>query len=103
MNQQLSHPSTHLQARDDRLSGLLKAAAGGDAQSFESFYDATVGDVLALAARLAGERLEDVLTASYLQAWRQAARFDPQRACAFDWLLAIVREQAGDPDRETSR
>lgn len=103
MNQQLSDPSPSLRARDDQLSGLLQAAARGDAQSFESFYDATVGDVLALAARLAGQRLEDVMTASYLQAWRQAAGFDPKRAGVLDWLLAIVLEQAGDPDREAPR
>lgn len=87
-------------APDTGFSGLLSASAGGDALAFESFYDATVRDALALAGQLARGSLEDVLTASYLQAWRDCARFDPALAGALDWLLAIVREQAGRRDRE---
>lgn len=82
------------------LSDLLSASAGGDAPAFESFYDATVRDALALAGQLVRGSLEDVLTASYLQAWRDCARFDPALAGALDWLLAIVREQAGRRERE---
>ena len=82
------------------LAGLLCASAGGDAPAFESFYDATVCDALALAGQLVRGNLEDVLTASYLRAWRDCARFDPALAGPLDWLLAIVREQAGGPDRE---
>lgn len=92
-------------ARDDELAALLKASAGGDAQAFESYFGATVQDALELACRLTGEHLEDVLTSSYLQAWRDAARFDPARGSALQWLLAIVRSKAASAtnDSEFSR
>lgn len=100
MKEQYSDPSASPRTGDDKLSDLLKASAGGDALCFESFYDATVSDALALASQLAGEQREDVLTASYLQAWHEAARFDAERGSALDWLLAIVRGQAHGRDRE---
>jgi RNA polymerase sigma-70 factor (ECF subfamily) len=103
MNQQFHDPPAGPRAHDAWLSGLLAASAGGDAQAFERFYDATVRDALALAGQLLRGPLEDVLTASYLQAWRDCARFEPAHGGALDWLLAIVREQAGRPDPEPSR
>jgi RNA polymerase sigma-70 factor (ECF subfamily) len=81
----------------ETLSGLLKASARGDKRSFEAFYDATAFEALALAAQLAFERREELLARSYLQAWRDALRFDPERESAFDWLLAIVRQLARTP------
>lgn len=78
----------------ETLSGLLKASAGGDTRCFETFFDATALEVLTLATRLAFERREELLAESYLQAWRDAPRFDPERESAFDWLLSIVRQQA---------
>jgi RNA polymerase sigma-70 factor (ECF subfamily) len=39
---------------------------------------------------------EDVLAESYLQAWRQAKAFDPNRGRASTWLLTIVRSRALD-------
>ena len=85
---------------DAELSRLLNAAAAGDANAFESFYDATVRDTLALTGQLVPGPLEAILTATYVQAWRDCARFDPALAGALDWLLAIVREQAGGRGRD---
>lgn len=102
MNQQIPDPPASPRARDPRLPDLLKASASGDAQAFESFYDATVRDALALAGRLVAGPVEETLTAVYLRAWKDCARFDPAHS-ALDWLLAIVRQQAADSDREGPR
>lgn len=99
MNQQFSDPPASPRAHGPQLSALLEAAAAGDAQAFERFYDATVGDALTLAGRLVPGPLEDVLTAVYLRAWKDCARFDPAHE-ALDWLLAMVREHAACPGRE---
>ena len=96
MNQQFQPPDGPW-AGGNHLPPLLAASARGDAHAFESFYDATVNDALVLAGQLAGAP-EDVLTASYLQAWHDCASYDPVQAGALDWLLAIVREQAGRPE-----
>lgn len=105
MNEPSPDPFAAQRAHDTQLAALLKASAGGDAQAFEAYYDATVANAMELACRLTGEHLEDVLTICYLQAWRDAAKFDPSRGSARDWLLAIVRSKApaATNDSEFSR
>jgi RNA polymerase sigma-70 factor (ECF subfamily) len=86
---------------DPQLALLLQAAAAGDARAFEQFYDATARGVLAVVRRIAGDNhAEDVLSEAYLQAWRDAARFDAQRGSAIAWLLAIARSRALDRLRQ---
>ncbi len=84
-------------ARDAQLADLLRSSAAGNASAFESFYDQTVGYAQALARRMVrpGD-LDDVLADAYFQAWREAARFDPQRGGAVAWLLTVVRTRALD-------
>jgi RNA polymerase sigma-70 factor (ECF subfamily) len=83
--------------RDERLAGLLAAAAQGDAGAFEAYYDATVAYARAAARRLlSGADLEDLLADAYFEAWRNAARFDSQRGSAVTWLLVIVRSRGLD-------
>ena len=49
-------------ARDGELAALLKAAAGGDARAFESFYNATSRYAMAVVRRVAGDaHAEDAL------------------------------------------
>lgn len=88
-------------ARDARLATLLCAAAGGSAQAFEDFYDASAAHARALARRLlrGPQReadIEDLLADAYFEAWRLAARFDAARGSAVTWLLQIVRSRALD-------
>lgn len=83
--------------RDAELARLVHAAAGGDCTAFEAFYDRTLGYAQAVAGRLLhGADLEDLLADAYFEAWRCAARFDPQRGSAVTWLLTIVRSRALD-------
>jgi RNA polymerase sigma-70 factor (ECF subfamily) len=88
-------------ARDARLATLLAAAAGGSAQAFEDFYDASAAHARALARRLlrGPQReadIEDLLADAYFEAWRLAGRFDATRGSAVTWLLQIVRSRALD-------
>ena len=101
MNEKLSDLPAQPGRPDAELSRLLSAAAAGDANAFESFYDATVRDALALASQLVPGPLEAILTATYVQAWRDCARFDRAHS-ALDWLLGIVREMAGSSRRKGS-
>lgn len=84
-------------ARDQRLALLLARSAAGDAQAFEAFYDASVVHARTLARRILRDaELDDVLAEAFLQAWRNAARFDAARGSAMAWLLTIVRTRALD-------
>lgn len=90
-------PAVDRRERDQRLAGCLLAAAAGSGSDFEAFYDATIGYARALARRiLQGADLEDALADAYLDAWRQAGRFDPDRGSPVTWLLGIVHSRALD-------
>lgn len=79
------------------LADLLHAAARGDAESFEKFYLRTIRLSGAVIYKLTGgTHVEDVLSESYFQAWRQVKRFDAQRGNALAWLLNIARSRALD-------
>ncbi len=80
------------------LVGLLGRSAAGDAQAFARFYDLTVSRVYGLVLRvvLDSAQAEEVTQETYLDAWRQADRYEPGRGAAVAWLLAIAHRRAVD-------
>ncbi len=100
-----THPDAPLQpaddpqrrARDEQLALLLKRSAGGDAQAFEAFYDASIVHARTLARRILRDaELDDVLSDAFFQAWRDSGRFDAARGSAMAGRLTIVRTRALD-------
>lgn len=81
-----------------RLAELLKQAGRGDEAAFAAWYDATSARAFGLAVRVLRDRAqaEEVTQESYLECWRQSARFDPGRGSAMSWLLTIVHRKAVD-------
>jgi RNA polymerase sigma-70 factor, ECF subfamily len=87
--------------RDRELASLIEATARGDARAFESFYERTIHYSSAVARRIVGNNhLEDVLSEAYLQAWRDAERFDAARGNAVGWIVTIARSRALDRLRQ---
>lgn len=86
----------------DPLSPLLAAVAGGDEGALRGLYDHTRRRLFGLLQRILGERgtAEDVLAEVYIQAWRHARSFDPQRGTGWRWLITIARRRAIDRLRE---
>lgn len=88
-------------AEDETLAkcdDCLRAMARGEEQALAEFYELTLGQSYALALRIVRDRdaAEDVVAETYLQAWRDAARFDPARGNPLAWLLTICRSRALD-------
>jgi RNA polymerase sigma-70 factor, ECF subfamily len=91
------------EAEAAELAALLTASAAGDARAFENFYHLTVRHASAVVRRIVGDNhLEDVLSDTYFQAWREAARFEAQRGSARGWLLSMARSRALDRLRQES-
>jgi RNA polymerase sigma-70 factor, ECF subfamily len=90
--------STHVtQHEADHLAALVQAAAVGDAKAFESFYHLTVRRAASFVRRIVSDNhCDDVLSDTYFQAWREAARFDAARSSALAWLLTLARSRALD-------
>lgn len=91
--------------REDRLATWIGRMATGDESALVALYDGTASQLFGLALRILGDRpaAEEVTGDAYLQAWRQAERFDRRRGTPLAWLLTIVRTRAIDRRRSTGR
>jgi RNA polymerase sigma-70 factor (ECF subfamily) len=77
---------------------IVRRLAAGDHSALGEFYDLFSGLVNALALRILrdGSEAEDVVQEVFLQAWRQASRFDAARGTPEAWLCMMARSRALD-------
>ena len=77
---------------------LLLATAGGDRTAFRQLYDQQAPRLYGVALRILRQAplAADALQEAFLQAWQQAARFEPARGSAEAWLAGLVRYRALD-------
>jgi RNA polymerase sigma-70 factor, ECF subfamily len=80
------------------LGELLRLSGRGDESAFSALYDATSSRAYGLALRVVRDpaQAEEVTQEAYLETWRTAARYDPDRGSAVSWLLTIVHRKAVD-------
>jgi RNA polymerase sigma-70 factor (ECF subfamily) len=83
---------------DDLLKTLLMDCALGNHAAFERFYRLTSAKLFTLCRQmLRREALaEEALQEAFVQIWRDAATFDPQRSLAMAWVGTIVRHRCLD-------
>jgi RNA polymerase sigma-70 factor, ECF subfamily len=91
------HASTRDHERAD-LGRLMARVAEGDQQAFAEVYDATSRTVFGIVLRVLRDRAqaEEVTQEVYVDAWRQAKRFDGERGSATSWLNTIAHRKAVD-------
>ncbi len=80
------------------LSRLMKRIQDREETAFQELFDRTRGRVFGLLRCLLGERpeAEEVLVEAFVQVWREAARYDPERGSPEVWLSCIARNLAID-------
>lgn len=102
---------------------LVREMAAGRSEAVAELYDRYAGMLKALSQKILHDPAdaEEVLQETFLQAWSQAARYDPKRSSVSTWLVLIARSrsidrlrtqkvklrtavaaQREDPDRHTS-
>ena len=76
----------------------LLAVAQGDQEAIGRLYDRHQGTMYGLAIRITDDAglAQDVVQEAMLGVWRNASRFDPARAKARTWMLALVHHRAID-------
>ncbi|MCM3877738.1 MAG: sigma-70 family RNA polymerase sigma factor [Thermoanaerobaculia bacterium] len=77
---------------------LFARIAAGDREAFGAFYDRHAPVLFGFCVRILKDArdAEDVLQETFVQAWRDAGRFDPSRASVKTWLFTIARSRALD-------
>jgi RNA polymerase sigma-70 factor (ECF subfamily) len=80
------------------LAELLKLCGRGDQGAFSQLYDAISSRVFGLAVRVVRDpaQAEEVTQEAFLEIWRMAGRYDPDRGSPLAWLLTIVHRKSVD-------
>ncbi len=89
-------PATAAERTRDRE--LLERVAQGDVTALRVLYDEHAPRAMAIATRVLRslQDAEDVVQETFLDLWRRAAQFDPQRGGAVAWVVTIARSRAID-------
>jgi RNA polymerase sigma-70 factor, ECF subfamily len=97
----MTRQRTSTSAELDKLTGLLKEVARGNARAFDELHALTRRKLrrTALSVCQGPSDVDDVLQDSYLKIWRAASSFDPSRASPISWMCTIVRNTALDLTR----
>jgi RNA polymerase sigma-70 factor (ECF subfamily) len=77
---------------------LVSAMARGDASALGALYDRHAPRMLALAKRIVATATaaEDIVQDVFLESWRKAASYDPDKGGVKSWLLMRTRSRCID-------
>jgi RNA polymerase sigma-70 factor (ECF subfamily) len=84
---------------------LLGRVAGGDADALRLLYRQVAARAMAIAFRLLRDRAEaeDVVQETFLEVWKRAGQYEPDRGGAGAWIATIARSRAIDRLRAHGR
>jgi RNA polymerase sigma-70 factor (ECF subfamily) len=91
-------------ARRQREGSLGERFRAGDEKALAEVFDRHAGPMLAVASHMLSDRrlAEEAVQQAFVQAWRAAPRYEPERALG-PWLRSIVRRTAIDVWRRERR
>ncbi len=77
---------------------LMQLVQRGDEAAFATLYDELAGVVFGTVKRVLRDPAmsEEVTQEVFLELWRTAARFDPERASVSTWAITMARRRAVD-------
>ncbi|WP_232822073.1 ECF RNA polymerase sigma factor SigK [Desertihabitans aurantiacus] len=84
--------------RNERLVELLQRSARGHEAAFAELYDLTSARVHGIAARVlrSPDHAVEVTQEVYVEVWRTAARYDPDRGSVLAWMCTMAHRRAVD-------
>jgi RNA polymerase sigma-70 factor, ECF subfamily len=92
-------------AGHDPLERLLALVARGDEQAFAELYRQVAAAVFGLVTRVVRNpaQAEEVTQEVFVELWRTASRFDPDRGSARSWIMTCAHRRAVDRVRSAER
>lgn len=87
------------------LETALKACAAGDRQGLATIYAQEARRMVTIAERILRRHdlAEEIVQEAFLQIWRKAGQYAPERGSARGWLYAVVRSRALNAIRDGRR
>jgi RNA polymerase sigma-70 factor, ECF subfamily len=94
-----------MSAQSSIPSFLIQQVAQRDREAFSQLYDSCSSLVFSLAMRMLKVRsdAEDLLQEVFVQIWRQASNYSPERGSPEAWIINIARSRAIDKLRSIRR
>lgn len=94
------HPWHHdpIVSASPDLASLMDRVSRGDQSAFANLYDELSGVVFGAIKRVLRDPAmsEEVAQEVFVELWRTAARFDPERASVTTWAITLARRRAVD-------
>jgi RNA polymerase sigma-70 factor (ECF subfamily) len=89
------------EATPAQLGDLIARMSSGDRAAFEDIYAATSPKLFGVVLRIIRQRelAEEVLQEAFIRIWRNAARYDAEKAAPMTWMASIARNRAIDEVR----
>lgn len=96
-------PSEKTEALSD--SELLLASGGGDAEAFRHLYRRLARTLYAAAYKFVGNKAdaEELMQETFMELWKNAPRYDAERAQPLTFATRIIRNRAIDRIRKKTR
>jgi len=83
---------------DPDLSSCIARVTAGDQAAFATMYDVLAPTVFGVVRRVLRDpaQAEEVTQEVFVEVWRHASRFDPQRGSVRTWAITIAHRRAVD-------
>jgi RNA polymerase sigma-70 factor, ECF subfamily len=94
----VSGPASARAAGSGDEKRLFSRVANRDAGALRTLYDRHASRALAIAVRIlrAQSEAEEVVQETFLELWKRAPDFDPERGSASSWIASIARSRSID-------
>ena len=100
----VAQPAAGRQASATRLAELVALSAHGEEDAFAELYDLTAARIHGVVLRVlrSPDHAAEVTQEVFVEVWRQAARYSPEKGSVLAWMTTMAHRRAVDRVRSVS-